>query len=44
MREFVNTPRSHLGNVLSYIARSLTNAVAEGINRLVKMAKNRASG
>jgi transposase len=44
MREFVNTLRNHLENILTYIERSLTNAVAEGINRLVKMAKNRASG
>jgi transposase len=44
MREFVNTLRQHQENILTYIERSLTNAVAEGINRVVKIAKNRASG
>jgi transposase len=44
MRAFVNTLRNHLENILTYIERSLTNAVAEGINRIVKIAKNRASG
>jgi transposase len=44
MRKFVATLRNHLDNILTYIERSLTNAVAEGINRLVKLAKNRASG
>ena len=44
MRVFVNTLREHSDNVLTYIERSLTNAVGEGINRLVKIAKNRASG
>ena len=44
MRTFVNTLREHSANVLTYIERSLTNAVGEGINRIVKIAKNRASG
>lgn len=44
MRAFVATLRNHYDNVITYIDRSLTNAVAEGINRLVKIAKNRASG
>jgi transposase len=44
MRKFVNTLRTYLENILTYIERALTNAAAEGINRLVKMAKNRASG
>ncbi len=44
MREFVGTLRKHSENILTYIERSLTNAVAEGINRIVKIAKNRASG
>ena len=43
-RTFVNTLREHSANVLTYIDRSLTNAVGEGINRIVKIAKNRASG
>jgi len=44
MRDFVNTLRRYCANILTYIERSLTNAVAEGINRIVKIAKNRASG
>jgi transposase len=44
MRDFVNTLRQHSANILTYVERSLTNAVAEGINRIVKIAKNRASG
>lgn len=44
MRRFVNTLREHSANILTYIERSLTNAAAEGINRIVKIAKNRASG
>jgi transposase len=44
MRKFVNTLRNYQENILTYIERALTNAPAEGINRLVKMAKDRASG
>lgn len=44
MRAFVSTLRAHYDNVITYIERSLTNAVAGGINRIVKIAKNRASG
>jgi transposase len=44
MRKFVATLRNYQENILTYIERSLTNAVAEGINRVVKLAKNRASG
>ena len=44
MRKFVGTLRRYLPNILTYLERSLTNAAAEGINRLVKLAKNRASG
>jgi transposase len=44
MRKFVNTVRTYKANILTYIERSLTNAVAEGINRKVKLAKHRASG
>jgi transposase len=44
VRKFVNTLRTYKDNILTYIERSLTNAVAEGINRKVKLAKHRASG
>lgn len=44
MRAFVKTLRAHYDNIITYVERSLTNAVAEGLNRVVKIAKNRASG
>lgn len=44
MREFVGTLRNHFENILSFITRRLTNAVAEGLNRIMKIVKNRASG
>lgn len=44
LRKFVNTLRSHLDNVLTFIDRNLTNAVGEGLNRVIKIVKNRASG
>jgi transposase len=44
LRTFVNTLRDHLDNVLTFIDRNLTNAVGEGLNRIIKIVKNRASG
>ncbi len=44
LRKFVNTLRRHFDNVLTYIDRNLTNAVGEGLNRVIKIVKNRASG
>jgi transposase len=44
LRKFVNTLRNHLDHVLTFIDRNLTNAVAEGLNRVIKIVKNRASG
>ncbi len=44
LRKFVNTLRNHLDNVLTFIDRNLTNAVGEGLNRVIKIVKNRASG
>ncbi|MCU7905812.1 MAG: transposase [Candidatus Thiodiazotropha sp. (ex Epidulcina cf. delphinae)] len=44
LRKFVNTLRKHLDHVLTFIDRSLTNAVGEGLNRVIKIVKNRASG
>ena len=44
MREFVGTLRDHLDNILTFIQRPLTNAVGEGLNRVIKIVKNRASG
>ena len=44
LRRFVTTLRNHFDNILTFIKRPLTNAVGEGINRLLKILKNRASG
>jgi transposase len=44
LRTFAYTMRGHFENITSFIDRNLTNAVGEGINRLIKIVKNRASG
>lgn len=44
MREFVGTLRNHFDNIITFIKRPLTNAVGEGLNRVIKIVKNRASG
>lgn len=44
LRKFVGTLYNHFDNIMSFIERPLTNAVGEGINRLLKIVKNRASG
>ncbi len=44
LRKFVGTLRNHFENILAFIDRNLTNAVGEGLNRIVKIVKNRASG
>ena len=44
MRSFVTTLRNHLPYILPYVSTRLTNAKGEGINRLLRMVKNRASG
>jgi transposase len=44
LRQFVGTLRNHLDNIVAFIDRNLTNAVGEGLNRIVKIVKNRASG
>ena len=44
MRTFVGTLRTHLVHIMAFIDRPLTNAVGEGLNRLIKIVKNRASG
>ena len=44
LRNFVNTLRKHYHGVLAFIGSRLTNAVSEGINRIIKIVKNRASG
>lgn len=44
LRKFVNTLRKHYAGVLAFIGSHVTNAVAEGLNRVIKIVKNRASG
>ena len=44
MRTFAATLKLHQHNILSFIQRPLTNAVGEGLNRVIKIVKNRASG
>jgi transposase len=44
MRNFVGTLRRHFENIVTFIDRPLTNAVGEGINRVIRLVKNRASG
>lgn len=44
MRNFVKTLRQHQSAVVAFIDTGVTNAIAEGLNRIVKIVKNRASG
>jgi len=44
IREFVATLRKHAENIITFIPSRLTNATAEGLNRIIRMVKNRASG
>jgi transposase len=44
MTKLVATLREHSANIISFIDTHLTNAVAEGLNRIIKIVKNRASG
>lgn len=44
LRKFVGTLRRHFDHIIAFIHRPLTNAVSEGINRILKIVKNRASG
>ena len=43
MRRFVHTLREHWDGVFASVT-GITNAAAEGINRILRMTKNRASG
>ena len=44
LKTFAYTMRKHFDNLTAFIDRNLTNAVGEGINRVIKIVKNRASG
>jgi transposase len=44
IKSFAQTLRNHAESILPFVATKLTNAVGEGINRIIKIVKNRASG
>ena len=44
LKKFVRTLRRHFTEILAFVGSRLTNAIAEGLNRIVKIVKNRASG
>lgn len=44
IRKFVKTLKKHRERILPFIKTRLTNAKSEGINRIIKIVKNRASG
>lgn len=44
MKEFVKTIETHFNDVLAFIGTPISNAIAEGLNRVIKIVKNRASG
>ncbi len=44
IRNFVKTVREQWHRIIPFIESRLTNAVAEGLNRIIKIVKNRASG
>ena len=44
IRKFLKTLKKHRKRILPFIETRLTNAKSEGINRIIKIVKNRASG
>lgn len=44
LHTFVGTLKEHFQNILAFVEHDLTNAVAEGLNRIIKIVKNCASG
>lgn len=44
IRKFVQTIKNHIGRIIPFIGSRLTNAIGEGLNRIIKIVKNRASG
>ena len=44
IRNFVKTLKKHKRRILSFVETRMTNATAEGLNRIIKIVKNRASG
>lgn len=44
IKKFVETVRKHRHRLLPFVENRLSNAIAEGLNRIIKIVKNRASG
>lgn len=44
MKKFVATVRRHENEILNFVGTGVTNAIGEGINRVIRMIKNQASG
>lgn len=44
LQKFAKMIRKYKDNILTFVKTRLTNAVSEGINRIIRMIKNRASG
>ena len=44
LRKFVATIRKHSEDIITFVECRITNATAEGLNRIIRMLKNRASG
>jgi len=44
LRRFVAIVRKHMDAILAFTKTRLTNAISEGLNRVAKIVKNRASG
>lgn len=44
MRKFVRTLREHQHRIITFVKCPITNAVAEGLNRIIRQIRNRASG
>jgi len=44
IKKFVKTIRRHKHRILPFVETGLSNAISEGLNRIIKIIKNRASG
>lgn len=44
IRKFVKTLKKHAHRILTFVETRMTNATSEGLNRVIKIVKNRASG
>ena len=44
IKKFARTMRKHFSKIVAFSVTRITNAIAEGLNRIIKIIKNRASG